>query len=161
VLPDDSPPNKRLQLTAARGAIRVRGRLGGVNQAPQRGCGAASAAEAPHRGAARVGEPRSIVSHFPSRILALPPFEGPFEASRLAAEGCEVLFASYPAGTSIDPHTHATENCGVITQGEFILIINGEEERYGAGEWYHLLPGAEHAARFEVETSEIEFWFAP
>jgi hypothetical protein len=42
-------PNKRLQPTAAHGAAPDRGRLGGVNQASQRGCGAASAAEAPHR----------------------------------------------------------------------------------------------------------------
>ena len=100
------------------------------------------------------------MSHFPPRILALPPFKGPFEASRLMAEGCEVLFASYPAGTTIDPHHHPTENCGVITQGELILITNGVENRYRAGEWYHLPAGAEHAARFEIETSEIEFWFA-
>lgn len=101
------------------------------------------------------------MSHFPSRILALPPFEGRFDAFRLLAEGCEVLFASYPANTTIDLHCHPTENCGVITQGELILITKGEEKRYKAGEWYHLSPGAEHAARFEVETSEVEFWFAP
>lgn len=65
---------------------------------------------------------------FPPRICELPRFEGPFDAFRLEARGCEVLFASYPAGSRIAPHSHATENCGVVT-------------------------------RFEVETSEIEFWF--
>ncbi len=50
--------------------------------------------------------------------MRCPPFEGPFDAYRLAAEHCEVLFASYPAGTSIPPHTHETENYGVITEGE-------------------------------------------
>ncbi len=98
-------------------------------------------------------------SAFPPRIRALPPFEGPFEAHRLAAEGCEVLFASHPAGTTIDPHTHATENCGIITRGELVLITNGRESIYGPGDWYHLAPGQEHAARFEVDTAEIEFWF--
>jgi hypothetical protein len=39
---------KRLQLSAARGAVRDRGTLWGVNQASQRGCGAAPAAEAPN-----------------------------------------------------------------------------------------------------------------
>ena len=96
---------------------------------------------------------------FPEKIRALPPFEGPFEAFRLAAERCEVLFASYPAGTAIDPHSHDTENCGVITNGELILITNGSERRLGPGDWYHLLAGETHAARFEVATSEIEFWF--
>lgn len=98
---------------------------------------------------------------FPARIRALSPFEGPFDARQLRASGCEVLFASYPAGTTIEPHNHPTENCGVITRGELILIRRGEEERYGIGEWYQLRPGEEHAARFEVETSEIEFWFEP
>jgi hypothetical protein len=39
--------------------------------------------------------------HFPELIRSLAPFDGPFDAYRLAAEGCEVLFASYPAGTEI------------------------------------------------------------
>ena len=43
---------KRLQQTAARGAIPYRGTLRGAIQAPQSGCGAASAAEAPNRWAA-------------------------------------------------------------------------------------------------------------
>ena len=96
---------------------------------------------------------------FPELIRELPAFQGPFDATRLAAQGCEVLFASYPAGTRIEPHTHPTENCGVITKGELVLITNGAETRFGPGEWYHLEAGQEHAARFEMETSEIEFWF--
>jgi quercetin dioxygenase-like cupin family protein len=112
------------------------------------------------RWVARVGASRLSKSHFPPKIRSLPAFEGPFDATRLAAEGCEILFASYPAGTTIEPHTHPTENCGVITRGELILIMNGEEARYRIGEWYLLAPGEKHAARFEVETSEIEFWFS-
>ena len=61
------------------------------------------------------------MSEFPARIRALPPFDGPFDASRLQAEGCDVLFASYPAGTVIAPHTHESENCGVVTKGELII----------------------------------------
>jgi quercetin dioxygenase-like cupin family protein len=99
--------------------------------------------------------------HFPERIRALPAFEGPFDAYRLAAERCEVLFASYPAGTSISPHTHETENYGVITEGELVLISRGEERRYGPGDWYHVDAGEEHSARFDTDTSEIEFWFQP
>jgi quercetin dioxygenase-like cupin family protein len=102
-----------------------------------------------------------MADEFPDRIRALPAFEGPFDASRLAAEGCEVLFASYPAGTTIDSHTHDTENVGVVTRGELILISDAGEQSVGPGEWYHLDPGERHAARFEVETSEIEFWFEP
>lgn len=96
---------------------------------------------------------------FPDLIESLPPFEGPFDAYRLAADGCEVLFASYPAGTEIEPHTHPTRNCGVITAGELILITDDSERRYGVGEWYYLDAMQLHAARFEVDTSEIEFWF--
>ncbi len=34
---------------------------------------------------------------FPARIAALEPFDGPFDAFRLAADGCDVLLATYPA----------------------------------------------------------------
>jgi len=98
--------------------------------------------------------------HFPDRIRQLSPFEGPFDAFRLAASGCEVLFASYPPGTVIDPHSHESENCGVITEGELLLTLDGVEQRFGPGNWYYLPPGQIHSARFEVATSEIEFWFA-
>ena len=96
---------------------------------------------------------------FPAKIRALEPYSERFDAFRLRAEGADVLFAVYPAGTVIEPHDHDTENHGVITKGELILIRGGVEERYGPGEWYHLAAGEEHAARFEVETEEIEFWF--
>ena len=96
---------------------------------------------------------------FPDRIRALPRFDGPFDAFRLAGDDCDVLFASYPAGTTIDPHSHDTENHGVITQGELILITQGSERRLGPGQWYHLERGQIHAARFEVPTAEVEFWF--
>ncbi len=98
--------------------------------------------------------------HFPERLRNLPKFDGPFDAFKLAAKGCDVLFASYPAGTTIPPHTHETENVGVITQGELILTMDGKETRYGIGTWYHVAARATHAARFETATSEIEFWFA-
>lgn len=99
-------------------------------------------------------------TRFPALLRALPAFEGPFDAHRLAADGCEVLFASYPAGTDIAEHRHDTHNVGVITQGELILTRDGREERYGPGDWYELAPNEPHAARFDVATDEIEFWFA-
>ncbi|MGI9263120.1 MAG: cupin domain-containing protein [Woeseiaceae bacterium] len=98
--------------------------------------------------------------HFPDLIRTLPDFEGQFDAHRLAAEGCEVLFASYPANTVIDTHTHPSRNVGVITQGELRLTKGDQETRYGPGDWYHVDANEEHAARFDVETSEIEFWFS-
>ena len=98
-------------------------------------------------------------SHFPERIGSLPAFDGPFDAHQLLAEGCKVLFASYPPGTVIATHTHETENCGVITEGELILKVGDRETRYGPGDWYHLMPGEAHAARFDINTSEVEFWF--
>ncbi len=96
---------------------------------------------------------------FPSRITQLPAFDGPFDAFRLAADGCDVLFASYPAGTVIADHSHETNNVGVITSGELILMVDGRETRYVAGEWYELPPGVTHSARFHVATAEIELWF--
>jgi quercetin dioxygenase-like cupin family protein len=73
-------------------------------------------------------------AHFPDPIRELPPFDGPFEAFRLVADGCDVLFASYPAGTVIEPHSHATDNCGVITEGELLLTVDGSERRYRPGD---------------------------
>ena len=99
------------------------------------------------------------MAHFPDRIRQLQRFEGPFDAFRLEANNCDVLFASYTAGTEIPPHSHDTENHGIITQGELILSLNGQERRYGPGDWYYIPAGAEHAARFAMDTSEIEFWF--
>lgn len=99
-------------------------------------------------------------SDFPELIKALPAFDGVFDAFRLDAEGCKVLFASYPAGTCVDTHTHDTENCGVITRGELILAVDGVETRYGPGDWYHLDAHAPHSARFDVDTAEVEFWFS-
>lgn len=97
--------------------------------------------------------------HFPPLIRELPLFDGPFEAFRLEASDCQVLFASYPAGTTIDTHTHPSRNCGVITRGALYLTKNGRELRYAVGDWYTIDANEEHAARFEEDTSEIEFWF--
>ena len=72
--------------------------------------------------------------HFPERIRSLPSFAGAFDAFQLSATDCEVLFASYPAGTEIEPHTHPTENCGVVTEGELILIVDGAAEVTVAGQ---------------------------
>lgn len=99
------------------------------------------------------------MTHFPKLLRDLPKFEGPFDAFKLEAKNCDVLFASYPAGTVIPEHNHDTENVGLITQGELFLTVDGKETRYGKGDWYHVDAKAMHSARFEVETSEIEFWF--
>lgn len=99
------------------------------------------------------------MSHFPKQLRTLPKFDGPFDAYKLTAQSCDILFASYPAETDIPAHSHNTANIGVITQGELILIMDGKESRYRSGDWYHVPACTDHAARFEQETSEIEFWF--
>ncbi|MEN8133532.1 MAG: cupin domain-containing protein [Pseudomonadota bacterium] len=96
---------------------------------------------------------------FPKQIRNLLAFEGSFDAFKLTADSCSVLFASYPAGTTIEPHIHDTDNVGVITKGELILTINGETTHYVVGNWYHVPAQTEHSARFDQATAEIEFWF--
>ena len=96
---------------------------------------------------------------YPSAIKSLPIYEGRFEAYKLKAQGSDVLFASYPAGTSIPPHKHETDNHGVIIRGELKLNMNGKEEIISVGEWYHVPANTIHSAKFEIETDEIEFWF--
>lgn len=96
---------------------------------------------------------------FPAKIGTLEPFSDRFEAFRLAAENCDVLFATYPAGTEIEPHDHDTDNIGVITKGRIFITVAGAETAYGVGDWYELPAGVEHSARCTEDTEEIEFWF--
>lgn len=96
---------------------------------------------------------------FPPEIRNLAAFDGPFDAYRLPAENCDVLFATYPAGTVIEPHRHDTNNVGVITKGELHLTLDGTDTSYGPGDWYHVPARSEHTARFDTDSAEIEFWF--
>lgn len=100
-----------------------------------------------------------MAGNYPEKIRTLELYDGRFDAFRLRAKGADVLFASYPAGTIIESHTHETDNYGVIVRGELILSTGGRETRFGVGDWYHVAVGIEHAARFEVDTDEIEIWF--
>ena len=100
-----------------------------------------------------------MAGKYPEKIRGLPIYNGRFDAYKLKADGADVLFASYPAGTSIPPHHHDTDNHGVITRGELILTMHGTVTRYGVGDWYHVPARVEHAADFEQDTDEIEFWF--
>ena len=96
---------------------------------------------------------------FPDKIRSLEPFSDRFDAFRLPAENCEVLFATYPAGTAIEPHRHDTDNWGVITKGVMFITVDGTETAYRPGDWYHIAAGVEHAARCAEDTEEIELWF--
>lgn len=100
-----------------------------------------------------------MAGQYPEKIKSLPLYDGRFDAYKLAAQECDVLFASYPAGTSISAHVHDTDNHGVITRGELILTMNGVTSRVAAGSWYHVPANTEHSAHFETDTDEIEFWF--
>ncbi len=102
-----------------------------------------------------------MAGKYPDKIKTLPLYDGRFDAYKLEANDGDVLFASYPAGTSIPEHSHETDNYGVITRGELILAMDGEVTRFGVGDWYHVPAGTIHAAEFEQETDEIEIWFKP
>ncbi|MFT6436713.1 MAG: quercetin dioxygenase-like cupin family protein [Candidatus Azotimanducaceae bacterium] len=100
-----------------------------------------------------------MAGSYPERIKALPIYDGRFDAHKLTAEGADVLFASYPAGTAIPTHTHDTDNHGMITKGELQLTMDGVTTVIKTGQWYHVPAQTEHAAKFDIETDEIEFWF--
>lgn len=102
-----------------------------------------------------------MAGEYPSKIKTLPLFDGRFDAYKLAANGSDVLFASYPAGTEIPPHQHETDNYGVITRGELQLTMQGETQYIKVGQWYHVPANVEHSAKFNVVTDEIEIWFHP
>ena len=95
---------------------------------------------------------------FPLAFQQMESISDRFDAFKLTPDSADVLFAMYPAGTHIEEHRHDTENYGVITKGELRLIMDGEETRYGPGDWYHVPRHTPHAAIFDVETEEIEFW---
>ncbi len=103
----------------------------------------------------------ALSDDYPDLICKLPKFSGQFEARRLEANNCEVLFATYPAGTVINAHSHATENVGVITKGELLLTMDNETVKISSGDWYHVPAEKEHSAEFREDTCEIEFWFKP
>lgn len=98
------------------------------------------------------------MSYFPPLLQSLPRFPGPLDAYLLKAPGTDVLLVSYPPHTDIPPHRHDTENVGVVTQGELLLMLDGTEQRIGTGEWYHIPAHVLHAARTQVATATIEFW---
>ncbi|NJO81224.1 MAG: cupin domain-containing protein [Cyanobacteria bacterium RM1_2_2] len=98
-------------------------------------------------------------THFPEKIRSLERFSERFDAYRLAAAGGDVLFATYPAGTDIEPHTHETDNWGVIVRGEMHITMDGQIHHFKTGDWYHVPAGRVHAAHCDVITEEIEFWF--
>ncbi len=104
-------------------------------------------------------EQTPATGNYPDKIRTLPLFNGAFDAYKMSAENCEVLFASYPAGSTVDPHTHDTENHGVVTRGELILTMDGKSNRYGIGEWYYVPAEMLHQAEFESDTDTIELWF--
>ena len=96
-------------------------------------------------------------AHFPEKILSLPTYKGRFDAHKLTSKNVDVYFASYPQGTEIESHRHDTDNHGVVTQGQLILIVDDREKIFNAGDWYHLPPNCAHAAKFQKDTSIIEF----
>jgi len=98
-------------------------------------------------------------NNFPPQICNLPIFKGRFDAFQLSGKEADALFASYPAKTTIPPHKHETDNVGIITQGELILTVDNVTKHVRVGEWYHVPANIEHSAVFDVDTTEIEFWF--
>ena len=102
----------------------------------------------------------ALSDYYPDLICNLPKFSGRFDARKLSAENCDVLFATYPAGTVIEPHQHDTDNVGVITKGKLLLTVDGATTTISTGQWYHVPADKEHSAEFREDTCEIEFWFA-
>ncbi|WP_163832323.1 cupin domain-containing protein [Spartinivicinus ruber] len=99
-------------------------------------------------------------TNFPLKIQQLETFSNRFEAFKLNAENCKVLFAMYPGGSVIEPHSHNTGNCGVVTRGKLYLTVDGQESEYSPGDWYQVSTNQVHSARFLEDTEAIEFWFS-
>lgn len=99
------------------------------------------------------------MKHFPEKIQLLEKFSEHFDAYRLQTDKVDIYFAEYPAGKKIEPHSHDSENFGLVTLGCLELAAEGKTRNYRAGEWYHLPANTEHAATFAEDTAIIELWF--
>jgi quercetin dioxygenase-like cupin family protein len=81
-------------------------------------------------------EENLVSGKYPDIIKKRPLYDGRFDAYKLEAKESDVLFASYPAGTSIPPHTHDTDNHGFTTRGELILIMDGVVTKVATGSMF-------------------------
>ncbi len=97
----------------------------------------------------------------PARLRALLPRRGDaVPAYWLRAPGCDVLFVVAPAGSSLAPHVHDTDNATVVVSGETVLTTARGEERYSQGQWYETRANEQHSVRFEVPTLQVELRFS-
>ncbi|MER7172970.1 cupin domain-containing protein [Streptomyces mesophilus] len=107
------------------------------------------------------------VSSFPAQVLRFAADEDwvvnegwDIESRRLKADGCDVIFATYPEGMSLEPHQHDDMDIvGVVTKGVVRLTIGGMERHYTPGEWFHVPPSVVHSATYEEECSQVELVF--
>ncbi|MFI7544691.1 cupin domain-containing protein [Actinoplanes sp. NPDC049599] len=111
----------------------------------------------------------TVKPHFPPLLKQIPLDEEwvvnpgwAIEARRLKADGCDVVFATYPEGMSLEPHQHDDMNIvGVVTQGCVRLTIDGVEGKYGPGDWFHVPTSVVHSAYYESECSQVELVYPP
>ena len=96
----------------------------------------------------------------PDLIRALPRRGDAVPAHSVDAPGCEVLFVTAPAGSSIPLHRHETDNATVVVSGETVLTSEHGEQRYGPGQWYLTAANEPHGVRFDVDTVQVELRFA-
>jgi quercetin dioxygenase-like cupin family protein len=81
-------------------------------------------------------------------------------SKRLRADGCDVVFATYPKGMTLAPHQHDTkEIVGVVSSGRVRMTIDGQERVYAAGDWFEVRTSVVHAATYEEDCSQIELVF--
>jgi quercetin dioxygenase-like cupin family protein len=71
-----------------------------------------------------------------------------------------VLFVVGPAGSSVPPHVHDTDNVTVVVSGETEVSTEaGGVRRYGPGEWYETRANEQHGIRFDCDTVQVELRF--
>ncbi|WP_296653678.1 cupin domain-containing protein [Paraburkholderia sp.] len=88
------------------------------------------------------------MSHIPDALLAL---------GRIKGERCDVTVATRNNHGS-PLHTHPSTNYVLVSAGTLHLTLDGTERPVSSGEWCIIPAGAEHAERFEEETSVLVFW---
>lgn len=97
-------------------------------------------------------------AEFPELITGLPEADIPLAGVRgwisQAGNHQVVFFDIEPIGV-LPAHSHG-EQWGVVVEGEMNLTIEGQTQRYCAGDSYHIPRGAVHSAEFLTHFRAID-----
>ena len=81
----------------------------------------------------------------------------------LGAQGAklQVTLMKFGAEQTVRPHSHVQEQAGYCLDGAYVLTIDDEEHRIGAGDTYVIPAGAVHSYRILSDAHAVEVFCPP